>query len=905
MTLHEAIEQVIREIKRPMKAVEIANIINTRGLYKKGDHSLVTQSQISARINKYPDLFKTDEQGISLHDISIRPYREFSEKFQDLIFRISPGVSDSSPNLIAPFLILIYYTEGGMEINPAEIKSNKDLLINAFGKIKHDVLYLDELFIPTTNFISNSLSEFGAEQIVKLIRNYRFSEMTKPSQEEFSVFFSDVISGYGRKNDFTRGQFYTPKSISTLISTIYELPKDAKVFDPFAGIGGMITELIRNQKINISKIIAWDNVQDAVILGSLNIYASGFRSFSYDHRNAFEGQQNSINADFIISNPPFGARLDNITPSQEWQIISSRDVSVNAIQLSLYNLNSEGKAILVLPESILFNSSIDFQDLRKYLANNELIQGIIQLPRSIFKPYAGVNAVVLIIDKTRQSKIKGTFLYDASDVPVNEFQNEIKNILSAFYGESIIIDKVRWISNDEIRNNNYQLSVKRYLLQSFEQEEYVKLSELLEIQFTGKHISSKYINKSEGIPFIQIGDLSDGQGLDTLQMGTLKSYISDIELVSNSIRTIPKGSVLVAKVGNKLKPTLYDDDLRSVASSNIIVLKPKADVLAEYLVSQLQSEYVQKQLDAIRRYNGIPNYNLRDFLNIRIKKLPKEQQQQYVASYYSRKISDVEKSEIINKENEFFNLISKIKHEIKQPVSSIGIDISVLEDYLKDKETKLETVSLNDFAVEGLPGQLSDDLQFTKIVNIINRIKECVKDAQETLKNAEETLNIGIGTLKLEQVEIKNYIESVIKPLYVNANCVIVVKGKELSIMADKYQLKVLFSHLINNALKHGFTSSRPKNQNIIEIVLEKQVQRNYFEIIVMNNGEPFSRGFNKALFETKGVTSNRENGSGFGGYHIKRIIENHRGEFQIADEEEVRLTEFKVKFKIYLPLNN
>lgn len=71
-----------------------------------------------------------------------------------------------------------------------------------------------------------------------------------------------------------------------------------------------------------------------------------------------------------------------------------------------------------------------------------------------------------------------------------------------------------------------------------------------------------------------------------------------------------------------------------------------------------------------------------------------------------------------------------------------------------------------------------------------------------------------------------------------------------------------------------------------------------------MNNGTPFSDGFNKSLFETKGATTNRNNGSGFGGYHIRKIIENHGGELEIANSDEVQFSDFKVQFRIFLPLN-
>jgi len=122
--------------------------------------------------------------------------------------------------------------------------------------------------------------------------------------------------------------------------------------------------------------------------------------------------------------------------------------------------------------------------------------------------------------------------------------------------------------------------------------------------------------------------------------------------------------------------------------------------------------------------------------------------------------------------------------------------------------------------------------------------------------------------------------------------------------LADRYQLKVLFKNLFENAIKHGFREKRGKNQNIIKIELTRDPQKGFGEVNVMNNGRPFPRGFNKGLFETMGKTTDRNNGSGFGGYHIKKVIENHRGELHIPDSEDVQFSDFKVRFKIYLPLN-
>jgi type I restriction enzyme M protein len=904
MTLHDAIEIVLREARRALKPSEIANAINSRRLYVKGDNSEVGGNQISARIAKHTDLFKVSEQGISLHDISIKPYRDFMLRLTDLLKKSLPADAIIINDYVASFLALTYYQGHETGISPNDIYSPKGFTISLFRTVENKNPKLLSLFDNTIHFISSVLSEFETEQILRLIANYRFTELPKPSLEEFSSFFNDTVNFFSWKNNFRGGELSTPKTLSNLMASLYQLPPKARVFDPFAGRASTLFELIRIHKDDIREVIAGDLVHSSVISGSLNLYNTGLNNFDYEKQDAFVGWKKKINADIFISNPPLGGKF-NFDDHFDWQLQQTSDSSSNVVQLALFHLNEKGKAVLILPESFLFNSNKPAVGLRKHIVDDDILHGIILLPRGSFKPYTAANAVVLLLDKSKISKSTGIFIYDASDVAASELQNEIPDILGAFHSETSKRDKARWISKQEVEANGYDFSIKRYLLHDLKGTEFVKLKSLIDEYFIGSYVPSDNLNKEEGIPYIQVGDLSDGVGLETIIKANVKSFISDIELVNSSIRKLETGSVLIAKVGAKLKPTLFDETYSAIPSSNIIVLRPKLDLIStEYLISQLQSDYLQKQVDVIRRYNSIPTFNLKDLLEVKIKILPYDDQQRYVATYYSRKAAVIEKAEAKSKDDELYNLISRIKHEVKQPVSSIGIDVSILLDYLLQKQIDHSSVSLDDFAIEPLPGQPEKDLEATKVGNIINRIKASVGDAQETLTKAEETLNIGKGAVKIQSIEIKHFLETKILPLYVNANCVLELKGKEYVIQADEYQLKVLFKHLIDNALKYGFCNRQNKDQNLIRIDLSKDVQRSFIEIVVMNNGEPFSKGFNKKIFETKGLTNNRDNGSGFGGYHIKRIIENHKGEFYIADAEEVQFSEFKVKFKIYLPIN-
>lgn len=902
MTLHEAIEQVLRKNRTPLKAAEIAQHINTGHLYQKKDKTKVSGSQISARVSKFPDLFKIDELGISLHDKNLKPYRDFFLRSKKLLDFISPADNVRVNDFVASLLILIYYSEHPLRSDMYKNRA-KEALLSSYHSISLKHPKLKDSFIEAINYLSNTLSEFDAQRILELISDHRFDQISPPTNTEFNSFFNEIINTSNWKRNFNVAQFSTPRLISDLMCSIYEIPPNAFVFDPFAGRGSLLSDLIRKTNNQLGKILAGDINKNAVDIGTLNLYSSGFENFDFSQRNAFTDWKGTLNADFTISSPPFNIKVDN-SIFYDWIKFPTNDISLNIIQFAIHHTNINGKISLLLPDSVLYKAQKEAVSIRRWIVDNDFLNGIILLPGSALKPHISTGGILLLFDLSKRSKSTGIFFYDSSEIDVKDFKNEIGAITSAFQNETEINGKARWVNKEEIINNNYDLSVKKYLLQSFDNEEYVPLKELISESFAGNHISSENINKTEGIPYIQVGDLTDGEGLEIFQKTNAKVFVSDTELLDRSIRFIPPSSVLLSKVGTKLKPTIFDQPLKATVSPNVIVLKPRSEITSEYLVSQLQSEYVLKQINAFRKYNAIPSFSLGSLLNLKIKMLPLPLQQEYVAKYYSRKITAVEKAESKARQDELYNIISRIKHEIKQPVSSIGIDISILRDYLRRKEENREPISLAEFVIDPLEGQSYEDTEATKILNILERISKSVNEAQETLQKAEETLNIGKGSFKPETIELKTFLETEIKPLYVNTNCTIEIKGREQTIIADKYQLKLLFKNLIENSLKHGFSDNRPKRDNIIRIELGRDTVKSFLEINFMNNGKTFSPGFNKTLFETKGVTTDRNNGSGFGGYHIKKIIENHKGEFQIANDEEVQLTEFKVRFKICLPLS-
>jgi len=86
MTLHEAIEKVLKENGKPLKPTEIAAILNDRKIYQKGDKSRIKSGQISARVNNYPSYFFKENGLIYLNnwDSSIKKNKVFIQEKNEL-----------------------------------------------------------------------------------------------------------------------------------------------------------------------------------------------------------------------------------------------------------------------------------------------------------------------------------------------------------------------------------------------------------------------------------------------------------------------------------------------------------------------------------------------------------------------------------------------------------------------------------------------------------------------------------------------------------------------------------------------------------------------------------------------------------------------------------------------------
>ncbi|MBK9426368.1 MAG: N-6 DNA methylase [Gammaproteobacteria bacterium] len=143
----------------------------------------------------------------------------------------------------------------------------------------------------------------------------------------------------------------------------------------------------------------YDISPDMVRLSLVNLYLHGFTDphiFEYDTLTSQERWHET--ADVILANPPFMSPKGGIRPHNRFSVQSKRS-EVLFVDYMAEHLTPNGRAGIIVPEGIIFQSQGAYRQLRKLLVEDYLI-AVVSLPAGVFQPYSGVKTSILILDKS-------------------------------------------------------------------------------------------------------------------------------------------------------------------------------------------------------------------------------------------------------------------------------------------------------------------------------------------------------------------------------------------------------------------------------------------------------------------------------------------------------------------------
>ena len=240
-------------------------------------------------------------------------------------------------------------------------------------------------------------------------------EFTYDHSERLGDAFEYLLSVLGSQGD--AGQFRTPRHIIDFIVSVLDPKKSETVLDPACGTAGFlissykhimaantddkgIVTLTPDERERLTaNLQGYDISPDMVRLSLVNMYLHGFQDphiFEYDTLTSEERWTEY--ADVILANPPFMSPKGGIRPHNRFSVKSKRS-EVLFVDYMAEHLTPAGRAGIIVPEGIIFQSQNAHKQLRKMLVEEYLV-AVVSLPAGVFNPYSGVKTSILILDKT-------------------------------------------------------------------------------------------------------------------------------------------------------------------------------------------------------------------------------------------------------------------------------------------------------------------------------------------------------------------------------------------------------------------------------------------------------------------------------------------------------------------------
>ncbi len=149
----------------------------------------------------------------------------------------------------------------------------------------------------------------------------------------------------------------------------------------------------------MNNMMGYDISPDMVRLSLVNMYLHGFpEPHIYEYDTLTDEGRWEDSFDVIMANPPFMSPKGGIRPHKRFSIQANRS-EVLFVDYIAEHLNPDGRAGVIVPEGIIFQSGNAYKSLRKMLVSNYLFC-VVSLPAGVFNPYSGVKTSILLMDKT-------------------------------------------------------------------------------------------------------------------------------------------------------------------------------------------------------------------------------------------------------------------------------------------------------------------------------------------------------------------------------------------------------------------------------------------------------------------------------------------------------------------------
>jgi type I restriction enzyme M protein len=357
--------------------------------------------------------------------------------------------------------------------------------------------------------------DFNSEAILgrpdnrnKLIRNlmqdFAKVDLAKAEDDIIGNSYMYLIERFGSDAGKKAGEFFTPKSVSTLLAKLATPKAGDRICDPACGSGGLLLlagEEIEKQGSNNYMLYGQESTGSTYQLARMNMYLHQKDSARIEWGDTLNNpllveNDRLMKFDIVVANPPFSLKkwgAENAPGDRYnrfWRGIPPKDKGDYAFILHMLETAKpkSGRVAVIVPHGVLFRSGAEGK-IRQSLLEDNIVDAVIGLPSGLFQT-TGIPVAILILDRSREEGginetkkdilfIEASKEYTSGKAQNNLAQDNINKIVDTYLNRTEIEKFSRRVLPEEIKENDYNLNITRYV-DTFEQEESVDIQANLE-----------------------------------------------------------------------------------------------------------------------------------------------------------------------------------------------------------------------------------------------------------------------------------------------------------------------------------------------------------------------------------------------------------------------------------------
>lgn len=297
-----------------------------------------------------------------------------------------------------------------------------------------------------------------------------------------------LMKHFATESGKSKGQFYTPAEVSRIMAKVIEAEKaeglNQTVYDPTCGSGSLLLK-VADETPNGIMIYGQEMDNSTAALAIMNMWLHNNPGAEIKKGQSTLSSplhlSNDVSLktfDYVVANPPFSYKAwqnginwetekNNYRRFDGFGTPPAKNGDYAFLLHILKSLKSTGKGAVILPHGVLFRGNSE-AEIRQNIIKRGYIKGIVSLPANLFYG-TGIPACIIVLDKEEATNRKGIFMIDASKGFVKDGnknrlrEQDIRKIVDVFNSQLEVVKFSRFVSNEEIEKNEYNLNIPRYI----------------------------------------------------------------------------------------------------------------------------------------------------------------------------------------------------------------------------------------------------------------------------------------------------------------------------------------------------------------------------------------------------------------------------------------------------------